>query len=208
MSSPRALDLYCGAGGASVGYHRAGFEIVGVDCVHQKNYPFEFIQADGLTYLADHGHEYDFIHESPPCQKFSTTQVIWGREYLDLLTPTREALMDSGTPYVIENVVGAPMVSPIRLCGLMFHLRVYRHRLFESNLLLFEPEHPRHTEKAAKVGRQPAEGQIMSIAGHFANIAAAREAMGISWMKRDELAQAIPPAYTFYVGRQVLWHLH
>jgi site-specific DNA-cytosine methylase len=138
---PRLLDLFCGAGGASVGYHRAGFDVVGVDNQVQPHYPFEFHQADAMTYPLD---GFDAIHASPPCQAFTVAKSINGRQHIDLLTPTRERLRGWGGVWVIENVPGAPM----------------------------RPDW--------------------------------RRAMGIDWMNRDELAQAVPPAYTEYIGYQLL----
>ena len=132
MTRPRLLDLFCGAGGAAMGYHRAGFEVVGVDINPQPRYPFEFHQADALEYpLAG----FDAIHASPPCQRFSTMTKRWARSssHSDLIEPTRSRLRESMLPYVIENVAGAPLVGPIRLCGSSFGLPVRRHRLFEMS---------------------------------------------------------------------------
>src|SRR5262245_50753326 len=116
-----------------MGYSRAGFEVTGIDIAPQKNYPFKFIQADALEYIAAHGHEYDVIHASPPCQKFSKLRNIrkikasTDANYLDLVDPVRQLLIASGKPYVIENVVGAPLLNPVMLCGSMFPLlKVYR----------------------------------------------------------------------------------
>jgi DNA (cytosine-5)-methyltransferase 1 len=204
MSKLKGLDLFCGAGGASVGYHRAGFEMTGVDLYPQKNYPFTFVQADALEYLAEHGHEFDAIHASPPCQAYSVTQNIHGREYPELVEPTRAALDACDLPYVIENVIGAPLHTTIELCGAMFGLSVYRHRRFESNVMLFQPHHPKHIAICTQVGRRPKPGEFMTVAGHFADIRTARQAMGIDWMTRDELAQAIPPAYTEFIGHQLM----
>jgi len=130
----RLLDLFCGAGGAAVGYARAGFEVVGVDCVAQPRYPFRFYQADALTFPLD---GFDVIHASPPCQVYSVTSALWQRKHPDLLPFVRSRLWASGNLFVIENVMGAPLPGAIVLCGTMFGLRVFRHRLFESNLLLF-----------------------------------------------------------------------
>lgn len=130
----KLLDLYCGAGGAATGYHRAGFDIVGVDHKPQKRYPFEFHQADALEFLAEHGSEFDLIHASPPCQRFSTaTPMSHRKKHLDLITPTRAALLKIGKPYIIENVTGARHMlhNSIMLCGSMFGLRIRRHRYFE-----------------------------------------------------------------------------
>jgi DNA (cytosine-5)-methyltransferase 1 len=201
----RLLDLFCGAGGCSVGYHRAGFtDIVGVDNRRMPRYTFEFHQADALEYLAAHGREFDVIHASPQCQGYSRTQRIHGREYPMIIESLRDALLGIGKPYVIENVPGAPLINPIMLCGTMFGLRVFRHRLFETMPFLLAPGHTTHHEPACIVGRQPEPGQYMTVAGHFANVAYARQAIGIDWMTRYELSQAIPPAYTEWLGRRLL----
>jgi DNA (cytosine-5)-methyltransferase 1 len=145
MTRPRLLDLFCGAGGAGMGYHRAGFDVVGVDIASQKNYPFEFIQGDALAYCAEHGHEFDAIHASPPCQAHSAMKTMYNaREHLDLVPQTREALRATGKPYVIENVPGAPLITPFILCGTMFDLgwedaELRRHRLFESSTFMLTP---------------------------------------------------------------------
>lgn len=210
MTAPKLLDLFCGQGGAGMGYHRAGFEVTGVDLHPQKRYPFTFIQDDALEYLRMHGYKYDAIHASPPCQHFSTiTRTAKSQDgHPNLIPVVREALVDSGKPYVIENVPGAPLLSPIMLCGAMFPgLRVYRHRLFESNLFLIAPPHPEHVEKTTKCGRGAGENGWMSIAGHVGNVAAANAAMGCGWMSQKGVAQAIPPAYTEYLGKQLVKYL-
>ncbi len=145
MSRPLLLDLFCGQGGSAMGYHRAGYEIVGVDRAAQPRFPFRFIQADALEFLACcRVSAFDLIHASPPCQRYSRAQVLHGREHPDLVPATREALVASGRPWVIENVVGAPLVHPVMLCGLMFGLKVFRHRLFETDGWLLSPPHEPH----------------------------------------------------------------
>src|SRR5574337_20985 len=128
---PRLLDLFCCAGGCAMGYHRAGFDVVGVDINPQQRYPFEFHQADAMTFDLS---GFDAIHASPPCQAYT---VLGGREdlshYPDLVDAVRERLQASGKPWIIENVPGAPLRDPITLCGAMFGLRRYRHRLFERD---------------------------------------------------------------------------
>lgn len=207
MIRPRLLDLYCGGGGAGMGYHLAGFDVTGVDHVAQPRYPFEFYRADALDYLRLYGSEYDAIHASPPCQAFSLAQRIQARGHLDLIVRTRRALIRSGKPWVIENVEGAPLAHPVTLCGAMFpRLRVYRHRLFEANFTIREPEHPEHYAPVTKMGRAPQRGEFLHVVGNFIGVAQARAAMGVGWMSRDELSEAIPPAYTQYVGTQLaLW---
>jgi len=210
----RLLDLFCGAGGAAAGYNRAGFDVVGVDIKPQPRYPFEFHQADAFEYLREHGHEFDTIHASPPCQKYSRATKSCNRDnHPDLLPEVRRLLAKIGAPYVMENVPGAPMASgAITLCGLMFGLKVFRHRLFESSAILLQPEHVSH--KGLRVG----DG-MYSVAGSGGRwktwgvvkrdvskgtVVEWRDAMGIPWMTRRELTQAIPPAYTEYIGRQLM----
>lgn len=193
-----------------MGYHRAGFDVVGVDINPQPNYPFTFVQADAISFVRANGHRFDAIHASPPCQAYSVmTQSRPGLadEYPDLVDATREAMIATGKPYVIENVPRSPLRDPITLCGFMFGLPLYRHRLFEANFPLVAPDHPEHTIPASKAGHWK-PGTIISVAGHVSPIKLAREAMGIDWTTRDELAEAIPPAYTEYVGAQLMAHLH
>ena len=292
----RLLDLYCGAGGAAMGYHRAGFDaIVGIDNRPQPNYPFDYIQADALEYLAEHGAEFDAIHASPPCQGYSIMHNLpWlrGREYPLLILPTIEMLEGLGKPYVVENVMGARHGSKTLrkrgledhglkagwLCGMMFGLPFYRHRLFATNWMWLAPGHGKHKSQRPRgitsdsrgrgiteqvvanpvnsAWRQYHDGALnirpgrslggrarditwvkngkprtpvvfpdgtkQSISrgallawqgngaqangvgiGHAKGWRLAAEAMGIDWMKRDELTQAIPPAYTEFIGRQL-----
>jgi len=211
MSGLRVLDLYCGAGGAGMGYHRAGFEVVGVDLAPMPNYPFEFHQGDALEYVKAHGHDFDAIHASPPCQRHSAMTSCrpgLAAEYPDLIGPTRNLLIASGLPWVIENVPGAPLIDPVWLCGQMFGLDLYRHRGFESSVKLAAPAHPAHVTPASKAGHWT-PGTVMSVAGHVSPMWKAREVMGgIDWMNRDELGEAVPPAFTEFVGAQLIEHLH
>jgi DNA (cytosine-5)-methyltransferase 1 len=201
---PRLLDLFCCAGGASEGYARAGFEVVGVDIEPQPHYPYEFHQANALTFPLD---GFDAIAASPPCQAYTRCQRIRDNAHADLIWPTRFRLRAAGVPYAIENVVGAPLVNPIELCGAMFGLRVYRHRLFECSFPIEAPHHPDHVAPVRKMGRPVRDGEFMHVVGNFSGVALARKAMGIDWMVRDELREAIPPAYTEYVGRAMLAHM-
>lgn len=203
----KILDLFSGAGGAGKGYADAGFEVVGVDIAPQPRYPYEFHQADAIEYLRDHGHEFDAIHASPPCQAFTNAQKIMGNEHPDLVEPTRELLEELGKPYVIENVPGAPLRDPVELCGAMFNLGTYRHRLFETNWELVPPPHPPHAKRTTKMGRKPVDGEMMHVVGNFSGVAQARKAMGIDWMTRDGLREAIPPAYSQYIGWQLAAHI-
>ena len=203
----RLLDLFCGAGGAAMGYHRAGFTgIVGVDNKPMPRYPFTFVEGDALEYLAQHGHEFDVIHASPPCQAYSWAAKRWvnaGKEYPDLVEATRNLIPD-GKPFVIENVPNSPLDSVLMLCGTMFGLSVIRHRHFECGYLLYPPSPCRHSGSVKG-------GEYVTVAGHGgdgkASHSAWSEAMDIDWMIHKELAQAIPPAYTEWIGKQLLSYL-
>jgi DNA (cytosine-5)-methyltransferase 1 len=200
---PRLLDLFSGAGGCAVGYHRAGFDVVGVDIVEQPRYPFEHHVADAMTFPID---GFDAIHASPPCQAYIRGGLTAndGR-HPDLLPPIRERLQASGVPWVIENVPGAPMRPDIVLCGSMFGLEVRRHRWFESNANL-PPWTPPcdHTRPVAGVYGNP-HGANGAAPGMLpGDLATWSRAMGIDWMTTAELANAIPPAYTEHVGRLLL----
>lgn len=198
-----------------MGYHRAGFEVVGVDIAPQPRYPFEFHQADALEYCALHGQEFDVIHASPPCQRYTVGRKIHnsGDRHPDLVAPTRDLLRSTWKTYVIENVPGAPLISSMTLCGTMFDLRVFRHRLFESSCFLRAPAHAKHNgSTGASDGYSTlacGRNGYICVAGHNFIRAEGAEAMGIEWMAtRYELAQAIPPAYTEYIGRQLLEAVH
>lgn len=219
-ATPLLLDLFCGAGGAAMGYHRAGFDIVGVDNKPQPHYPFEFVLADAMTFPLD---GFDAIHASPPCQGYSIMRNLpWLRDkvYPILIEPTRERLIESGAMYVIENVPGARR-SRLRpdgmqagwLCGGMFELPFYRHRYFETGWFWMQPGHPTHqhtVRNGRKLGSRARDivhngaQRVGANVGHAAGVRDAREAMGIPWMTRDEITQAIPPAYTEYIGRQLM----
>lgn len=218
---PKLLDLFCGAGGAAMGYHRAGFDVVGVDINPQPNYPFEFIQDDWaapleiLPGLWERNGEPFVIHASPPCQRYSTMTKKWGREgdHPDLVEEVQMALRmlaEGGMPYVIENVPAAPLDAPVMLCGSMFGLgtrdqkyQLRRHRIFESNVFLFPPAACAHQGQALPVYGHPG-GSSKRDGLKFPGIAAWREGMEIDWMTQKELAESIPPAYTEYIGKQLL----
>jgi DNA (cytosine-5)-methyltransferase 1 len=203
---PRLLDLFCGAGGCSVGYARAGFEVVGVDINPQKHYPYEFHQADAMTFPLD---GFDVIHASPPCQDHMRTPnpVKHGTGWM--LAATRERLTGNGVPWVIENVPGAAMRADYRLCGCMFGLpQLRRERWFETSWQGFAMnlDHD-HRLPAISVVGHGTPTWVRQKLGYNPTIAQYRAAMGIDWMNRDELSQAIPPAYTQFIGEQLRVHL-
>ena len=273
----RLLDLFCGGGGGTHGYQQAGFHVTGVDMKPQPRYVGNaFVQADALEYLADHGQEYAVIHASPPCQAYSVLKHLTTRDHPRLIEAVRAALQATQRPYVIENVVGAPLHFPLLLCGSMFHLatpcgaQLRRHRLFESNLLLMAPGDCQHAVDTIGVhghefrneATRYAErtGETICLAGDHPHSAARRKhnqrtimvvgatardpalertkcktitvtgstpqqnvernrlretftikdaqiAMGIDWMPMRELSQAIPPAYTYWIGHQLIHRL-
>ena len=233
--TPRLLDLFCGAGGAAMGYHHAGFEVVGVDINPQPNYPFEFHQLDAtaLRMDANHGcwHEssllswlpgrsnvhlgkFDAVHASCPCQRYCPMTGDNRDRHPDLIASTRDLLVATGLPYVIENVPQAPLVDPVQLCGSAFGLMVRRHRSFETNWGLVGTD-CYHAEQGRPVG---VYGQHPDKRQHFrpdgtqrgtkaTSLGHGSRAMGIDWMTWPELAESIPPAYTLHVGRQLAAHL-
>ena len=221
MTRPRLLDLFCGAGGAATGYHRAGFDITGVDINPQPRYPFTFIQADAMTFPLD---GYDAIHASPPCEAFTQMSARWrgkgtkADEHPDLLTPTLARLRPLEVPWVVENVQGAVHIMRVmlRLHGGMFPgLGVHRPRLFESNVLLLMPAARQVKSPVGVYGTQP-DGRTTyryrnngnykgkSLIRAAKSVEEAREVMGIDWMTWDEIRKAIPPAYTELIGAQLL----
>ena len=219
---PRLLDLFCGAGGAAMGYHWAGFEVVGVDIKPQPRYPFLFVQDDALAFLATvidepagwWGNGFDAIHASPPCQAFTFAKVIQGNDHPDLLTPTRELLNQTGLPWVIENVPGAPMRRDLILCGTQFGLEadgfeVRRHRWFEFG----DPEKmvplvpPCWHRLPPIYGSGHSQDNPHKAKYGFCGAATCKAAMGVEWMNRNEQAQAIPPAYTELIGHQLMAHI-
>lgn len=238
MSRPRLLDLFAGAGGAAMGYHRAGFDVVGVDINPQPRYPFEFKQMDAMdtlrgasqmvTNFGTSGLDFDAIHASPPCQAYSVTRHSHGKTHPELVEPVRELLQEIGLPWVMENVPGAPMTNYVELCGASFELEatdddgaplvLRRHRLFETSFMVWSPppcECARYRNAGVMVGgvygagpsnrsKSPWKGSDRRRGGYTPKQHVRAELMGIEWMTQAELSQAIPPAYTEWVGRQLL----
>jgi DNA (cytosine-5)-methyltransferase 1 len=222
----RLLDLFCGAGGAAMGYHRAGFEVVGVDIKPQKNYPFEFVQADAMTVpFKVLGRRFDAIHASPPCQGYSRLRHLpWLKDktWPRLIEPMRERLIASGLPWCIENVEDAPLHGFV-LCGTHFGLRTYRHRRFETNWFCLAQPHDGHrvvighgrTVNSRRKGTLNAgssqgswgNNSMITVAGGQFKKRDGEIALGVDWMLKDELSQAIPPAYTEFIGRQLMEQL-
>lgn len=212
MKRLRLLDLFCGAGGAAMGYHRAGFEVVGVDINPQPRYPFEFHQADALEYPLN---GFDVVHASPPCQKHTCLKSMWNaKKHKDFVSPTRNKLIESGALYVIENVPGSPLLAPLKLCGTMFELSagpydLRRHRLFESNVEIIQPR-CNHIKGKPVIGVygdhvrcRRRNGDLPMALGR----PLAQEALGIDWMNWKEMSQSIPPAYTEFIGRQLIEYI-
>ena len=216
MTRPRLLDLFCGAGGAAVGYHRAGFEVVGVDIAKQPHFPFEFHQADALTFPLD---GFDAIHASPPCQHYTRLRTLpWLRDrvYWESIPPTMALVRASGVPWVVENVESRAAANALGsawfLCGTMFGLRwddgrqLYRHRIFASSEFALAPAHPRHESVLVAGPPLKNRGRLNNgyVVGGHQNGLRAKNALGIDWMTGNELSQSVPPAYTLWIGAQLL----
>jgi DNA (cytosine-5)-methyltransferase 1 len=200
---PKLLDLFCCAGGAAMGYHRAGFDVVGVDHEPQPRYPFEFIQADAMTFPLG---GFDAVHASPPCQDHVRSPGPAAKHGTGwMLAATRERLEAQAAPWVIENVPGAPMRPDLKLCGCMFGLpRLKRERWFETSWRAFEMRSPcQHPEPSISVTGTGTPTGTWKIYGSVP-VSEMRRIMGIDWMSRPELSQAIPPAYTEHIGRQLM----
>jgi DNA (cytosine-5)-methyltransferase 1 len=214
MGRPRLLDLFCGGGGAGMGYHRAGFDVVGVDINPQPHFPFEFIQADVMGLGVDFLQSFDAIHASPPCQAYTAMQALNPRapkrDHPKLVEPVRAMLIASGKPYVMENVPGSPLIDPVKLCGSMFDLGVRRHRLFECSFPMLVPQcqHAGRARPIAVYGDHPQQpGDKTYRVNRARNLAEGQEAMGIDWMPWRPLTQSIPPAYTQFIGERLMAHL-
>jgi DNA (cytosine-5)-methyltransferase 1 len=211
MKRKLLLDLFCKAGGASMGYYRAGFDVVGVDIEPQPHYPFKFFQADALEWIdGPLDADWDAVHASPPCHDHSKLRNATGRNHETgwLLGATRELLEQTGLPWVIENVPGAPMRADYNLCGCQFNLPgLRRPRWFETSWHGYAMRPPcSHTDQLVTVSGHGAQGWEYK-KGRRTTQEDRRRAMGIDWMNRDELAQAIPPAFTEYIGTQLLQHM-
>jgi DNA (cytosine-5)-methyltransferase 1 len=209
----KLLDLFSGAGGAAVGYHRAGFEVTGVDITLQHHYPYAFIRADALVALKQNWlvGRFDVIHASPPCQTYSAYRRRGngvGERHQDLIAPVRDLLVATGKPYIIENIPASPLQNPVVVCGSSFGLDLQRHRLFESNLTLVAPpcNHDWQTPRFPQATNRQNLRRTVEVGAYRAQPYAAR-AMGIDWMTREELTEAIPPEYTHFLGRQIYAHL-
>ena len=204
---PRLLVLFCGAGGSAMGYHRAGFDVVGVDIKTQPNYPFEFKYDDALEFLRrvviekrGGWGQFDAIHASPPCQHYANV-TLWKAEASDypaLIEPTRELLEQTGLPWVMENVRTPAVRADYMVCGTTLGLRVRRHRHFETNwtggmVMAYPCEHSKNDYSFDHGGKQPESVY--------------RDAMGVEWMTVQESREAIPPAYTEFIGRHLLANL-
>ncbi|MFB7027153.1 SAM-dependent methyltransferase [Streptomyces sp. NPDC056295] len=184
--------------------------MVGVDITPQPRYPWEFVQAEAIQFLLTYGHRLDFIHASPPCQRYSKTQRIMQNDHPDLLGPTRDALNAVGVPWVIENVMGAEpeMHNPVLLCGAHFGLNTYRHRLFEpGGWELKQPDHPQHVRRQTKMGRRRKPDEMGIYVGNFIGVDDAKEDLGVPWMSREGIRECIPPVYAEYVGTAFLEQL-
>lgn len=232
MARPKLLDLFCCEGGASMGYHRAGFDVAGVDLFEdysQRRYPFPSMKSDAIGYLRGRiglgdTLPWDVIVASPPCQRYSITNAARRHDYPDLIGPVRDLLAEIGKPYVIENVVGAPLIDPVELCGCMFDLKavdddgitlhLQRARLFESNMDISAPRPHDHSEHEWVGGcyggarRDKYEAKYVRKGGYVPpNKKVVEEYMGIDWMTWKGLHQSIPPAYTEHIGRQLIEQL-
>jgi DNA (cytosine-5)-methyltransferase 1 len=231
MRRPRLLDLFCGAGGCSVGYERAGFDVVGVDIEPQPNYPFEFRSLDALALLTKWSRgargfaigpglsepigRFDAIHASPPCQMYSRNMKHLSGPQPMLIEPIRELLVATGLPWVIENVEGSPLPDTddlfgrhgIILCGTSFGMKIWRHRWFETSFPVTERPACNHSQPAMNPHNVAGRARIYAEHGRQDPEILWRNEMGVEWMGRYEAPEAIPPAYTEFIGRHLLAYL-
>lgn len=210
MTRPRLLDLFCGAGGCSVGYHRAGFDVTGVDIEPQPRYPFEFVRADAMTFPLE---GFDAVAASPVCYRWSKMRDCrpgMKDDQPDLITPLRPRLIAADVPYVIENLRGAPLVNPVQVCGSGLGLRLQRHRRFECSFPAWgvpcaHGQNPWNPAYGHATGRK--RRRVPVIGEWRVPEPLQQQAMGIDWMTLPELQEAVPPAYAEYIGGQLLEHL-
>jgi len=217
----KVLDLFCGGGGASMGYYQAGFEVIGIDIKKKRNYPFQLIKADVMKFLKETPQkwfeQFDLISASPPCQKYSRASngASWGEvSKVDLIHDLRIELKRLNIPYVIENVEGSPLVNPIKLCGSMFGLKVRRHRIFETSFSIdlgeIKCQHKKQGKPIGVYGSMndtvkgvcSKTGKTVYGGSTAKSIEEASMAMGIDWLGWSSLKEAIPPAYTKFIGQQ------
>ena len=222
---PRLLDLFCGEGGAGRGFQLAGFDVTGVDLAKRcaSRYPGRFIRGDAVKFAVDHAGDFDAVHASPPCKVHTSLAVLHPEDtagmlfpmatHVDLIPDTRAALVASGRPWIIENVPGAPLIDPVTLCGSMFGLgavcedgwrQLWRHRLFESTARLIAPGPCQHDGSPVGVYGNGGGGLDAATRGYKATQQEANEALQTPWMSRTGVSQAIPPAYTEWLGAQLL----
>lgn len=206
MTRPVLLDLFCGGGGAAMGYYRAGFDVVGIDIKPQPHYPFEFVDGDALDWSFG---SFDAVHASPPCQSWTAYRRRGsgvGDDYAQLIEPVRRKLVARGIPYVIENVPGAPLNDPVQLCGSSFGLDVRRHRLFESSVPLSAPpcDHKWQTPRFPPATNRTNLRSTVEVGVWRIPLAVQQQAMGIDWLPLRELSEAVPPAYTEFIGAQLI----
>lgn len=209
---PRLLDLFCCEGGAGTGYAMAGFDVTGVDIVEQPRNPHPIIIADAIEYAREHAHEYDAIHASPPCQSYSRSFRHMANPQPMLIDAVREVMVESGKPWVIENVVGAPLANDsdlfgrhgVELCGTMFGLRIYRHRIFETNFPLRRPPACNHAAKAMNPFKDEGWHRIREEYGEDHTPEKVwRQEMGVPWMSKEGAREAVPPCFTQWIGREL-----
>lgn len=225
MKAPVLVDLFCKAGGASRGYVDVGFDVIGIDIEPQPRYPYRFIRADVQELDASDLHALGAVAvaASPPCKTFTSLKAFASAHHENLIPATRSLLIDAGLPYVIENVVGAPLIDEVMLCGSMFHLAVRRHRLFEIGGWgpISQPACRHVEQEAASPGYRTVRGHgggqvvispVVQVYGGGrgygkGEVELWRKAMGIDWMTRAELTQAVPPAYTRWIGARLIHHV-
>lgn len=221
MQRKRALILFGGHGGAARGFELAGYDAYCVDLAPSPRNPYPVHTGDaiavmeallrgaGVVFRRADGYDvtriledFDMICAHPPCQAFSQAQRIRGNDHPDLISATRALLRETGLPYIIENVVGAPLEDPVMICGPMVGVDMYRHRLFETSFPVQVPPHAPHTHPQVKMGRSPRNGEWIQAVGNFAGVAEARRVMGCPWMNRDGLRLTVPPAYITFIVNQ------